>query len=132
MWALGSWWWERSCNPGNSNNFLNVNSNGDPSNNNNATNVNAVLPDFPGLEVSVAAFAGEHGLSKEKGGAHLPSRGSFGRRRRTRGQAARGLARLHGAASGRGSPPPPGAPLPSALNDSCGAEGPGTIPPTPR
>lgn len=33
-------------NPNNSNNFLNVNTNGDPSNNNNATNSNCVCPDF--------------------------------------------------------------------------------------
>lgn len=32
-------------NPNNSNNFLNVNTNGDPSNNN-ATNSNCVCPDF--------------------------------------------------------------------------------------
>lgn len=33
-------------NPNNSNNFLNVNTNGNPSNNNNATNSNCVCPDF--------------------------------------------------------------------------------------
>ncbi len=43
---IGNNWWERSVNPNNSNNFLNVNTNGDPSNNNNATNSNCVCPDF--------------------------------------------------------------------------------------
>ena len=38
-------WWERSPNPNNSNNFLQVNSNGDPSNNNNANYRYSVVPD---------------------------------------------------------------------------------------
>lgn len=39
-------WWERSSNPDNTNNFLNVNPNGDPSNNN-ANNRFALVPDSP-------------------------------------------------------------------------------------
>lgn len=41
-------WWERSSNPDNTNNFLNVNPNGDPSNNNNNANYRfALVPDSP-------------------------------------------------------------------------------------
>lgn len=40
-------WWERSSNPDNTNNFLNVNPNGDPSNNNNANYRFALVPDSP-------------------------------------------------------------------------------------
>lgn len=45
--ATGSaaWWWERSPNYNNSNNFCNVNTNGN-ANNNNARNSNGVAPDF--------------------------------------------------------------------------------------
>lgn len=45
--SLGSaaWWWERSPNYNNSNNFCNVNTNGN-ANNNNARNSNGVAPDF--------------------------------------------------------------------------------------
>lgn len=45
--ATGStaWWWERSPNCNNSNNFCNVNTNGN-ANNNNARNSNGVAPDF--------------------------------------------------------------------------------------
>ena len=39
-------WWERSSNPDNTNNFLNMNPNGDPSNNN-ANNRFALVPDSP-------------------------------------------------------------------------------------
>ena len=38
-------WWERSPNYNNSNNFCNVNNNGN-ANNNNANNSNGVAPDF--------------------------------------------------------------------------------------
>lgn len=38
-------WWERSPNYNNSNNFCNVNTNGN-ANNNNANNSNGVAPDF--------------------------------------------------------------------------------------
>lgn len=40
-----AWWWERSPNYNNSNNFCNVNTNGN-ANNNNARNSNGVAPDF--------------------------------------------------------------------------------------
>lgn len=40
-----NWWWERSPNSGNSNNFCNVNSNGN-ANNNNANNSNGVAFGF--------------------------------------------------------------------------------------
>jgi len=48
--SLGStaWWWERSPNYNNSNNFCNVNTNGN-ANNNNARNSNGVAPDFATL-----------------------------------------------------------------------------------
>ncbi len=39
-------WWERSSNPDNTNNFPNVNPNGDPSNNN-ANNRFTLVPDSP-------------------------------------------------------------------------------------
>lgn len=40
-----NWWWERSPNVSNSNNFCNVNSNGN-ANNNNASNSNGVCFGF--------------------------------------------------------------------------------------
>ena len=43
---IGSYWWERSARPNNSNNFLNVNSNGDPSGNGIATSSSCVCPAF--------------------------------------------------------------------------------------
>ena len=43
---IGSYWWERSVYPGNSTNFLYVNSNGDPSYKNNATYSDCVCPAF--------------------------------------------------------------------------------------
>lgn len=39
-------WWERSPNVGNSNNFYNVNTSGNPNNNNNANNANGVCLGF--------------------------------------------------------------------------------------
>lgn len=44
--SLGFWWWERSCNPGDSSYFLNVGSNGGPSYGRRAANTYAVLPAF--------------------------------------------------------------------------------------
>ena len=43
-----AWWWERSPNYNNSNNFCNVNTNGN-ANNNNARNSNGLAPDFATL-----------------------------------------------------------------------------------
>ena len=42
---VANWWWERSPNSGNSNNFCNVNNNGN-ANNNNANNSNGVAFGF--------------------------------------------------------------------------------------
>ena len=38
-----NWWWERSANPGNTDNFLVVNNNGNPNNNANAGNNNGLV-----------------------------------------------------------------------------------------
>ena len=43
---IGSYWWERSVNPNHSNNFLDVDTSGDPSNNYNATYSRCVCPAF--------------------------------------------------------------------------------------
>lgn len=41
-----TWWWERSPNVNNSNNFNNVNTDGNPNNNNWANNANGVCAGF--------------------------------------------------------------------------------------
>ena len=41
-----SWWWLRSPNYNNSNNFCDVNNNGNPNDNNNASNSGGVAPGF--------------------------------------------------------------------------------------